>query len=220
MRPEPRITPLQPTGNRPDIQEILDAASNVTSGAENVYRTMATNAGMLRHYARFAAKVFAGGKLPAPERELVILRTAVLCQSRYEWAHHNRIARDVGVLDLEIAAVLTGPAHPSWPTQLRALLQFTDELVLHHTVAEGTWGEMAALYDDALLIELILLIGNYVLLAGFLNATIVQLEPAVALSPAELQAFAEAAPNAQAAPDDRQASPATDQKVRMVDQAL
>ncbi len=181
----PRIHPRPATGNRPDIQEILDASAEFTGGAENILLTIANHPGLFRRFAGFTGKLLAGGKLPERQRELVILRTAWLCDSVYEWGQHHRMALAAGLHEGEISRIPDGPADPGWSPEDRALLQATDELVRSHRIARSTWDAVAGNLDDRQLIELVLLIGAYVMLGGFLNSIEVEPEPGLVGFPPE-----------------------------------
>jgi hypothetical protein len=51
------------------------------------------------------------------------------------------------------------------------------ELHTSDVASEATWAGLSAAFDDAALVELLLLPGFYRMLAGFLNSAGVQLEP-------------------------------------------
>ena len=181
----PRINPLPATGNRPDIQELLDASAQFTGGAENVLLTMANHPGLFRRFAGFSGKLLAGGKLPGRTRELVILRTAWLCESIYEWGQHHRMGLAAGLDEDEISRIPDGTLVPAWSPEDRTLLQGTDELVRSHRISQPTWDALAADLDEQQLIELVLLIGAYVMIGGFLNAIEVEPEAGLAGFPLE-----------------------------------
>lgn len=44
-------------------------------------------------------------------------------------------------------------------------------------ISDATWQELSKHYDEKRLIEIVVLIGHYEMLAGFLNSTGVALEP-------------------------------------------
>jgi len=175
----PRIPPVPAQGNRPDVQALIDQATASTGGAQNVFLTMAHHPGLLRRYLPFAGKLLNGGKLPARDRELVILRTAWLCRSDYEWGQHVRIGRDAGLDDDEIARVVHGPDAPGWTPGEAALLRACDELVTRHRVEPSTWAELEGRYDRRQLLELTVLPGSYAMLAAMLNTVGVEREAGV-----------------------------------------
>ncbi|MDQ8036324.1 MAG: carboxymuconolactone decarboxylase family protein [Pedobacter sp.] len=133
----------------------------------------------------FASRLMPYGRLPATEREKIILRTGWNCRSRYEWGQHVDIALGAGVTDEEIRCVAEGPAAWSEP-RARALMLACDEVHRDKCIAEATWQILAAHYSEKLLIEIVMLIGHYEMIAGFLNSSGIALEPAME---EKLQAF-------------------------------
>jgi alkylhydroperoxidase family enzyme len=174
----PRITPAPATGNRPDIQELLEAAEQAVGGAVNVNRTIARHPGLFRRFAGFTGKLLHAGTLPPRDRELMIMRTAWLCGSTYEWGQHHRISLGVGLRADELDHV-PDIDHESWNAHDRTLLRAVDELVHAKQISKATWDLLAVTYDERQLIELLMVIGAYVMIAGFLNSVEVEPEPGV-----------------------------------------
>jgi alkylhydroperoxidase family enzyme len=116
---------------------------------------------------------------------MVILRTAWLCGAHYEWAHHVGFARESGLSEDEIPA-LSDNIGVDWTAEERALLDAVDELCAHHTLSDATWNRLAAFLDTEQLIALPMLVGQYSLLAGTLNALGVAIDDDVATSQASL----------------------------------
>lgn len=126
----------------------------------------------------FASRLMPGGKLPARDREKIILRTAWNCRSRYEWGQHVDIALRVGVTDADILRITRGPdACPDLHEQ--SLMRACNEVFSDQCISEKTWALLSARHDEKLLIEIVILIGHYIMIAGFLNSTGLKLEPAI-----------------------------------------
>jgi len=126
----------------------------------------------------FASRLMPGGRLPSRVRERVILRTAWNCRSRYEWGQHVQIGLRVGLTDADVVQVSRGPAaYTEQP--LRAVMQACDEMFARQLIEDATWQALAQHYDRKLLIELMMLIGHYVMVAGFLNSAGLVLEPPI-----------------------------------------
>lgn len=176
---EPRLAPIDPSTAPDDLNIFLTDAAAGTGGAINIFTTMANNPGLLRRYLPFGGKLLMGGGIDARSRELMILRTAWNCRSDYEWGQHVRIGRDVGLTDDETLRVTAGPSHVGWSPADALLLTACDELCETHTLSEVTWAGLAKRFDAKHLVELTLLIGHYVMVAGMLNALGVQREPGV-----------------------------------------
>jgi len=142
-----------------------------------VFTTLGRHRRIFRTWLPFSATLLLRGYLTRPERELVILRTAWLCGSWYEWAQHVALARRAGLSRAEIDRVPAGPAAGGWLPGQRLLLQATDELHDHRVITDATWHDLAQVLDDRRLIELCFLVGHYEMLAMTLNSFGVEPEP-------------------------------------------
>jgi AhpD family alkylhydroperoxidase len=174
--PEPRVTP----GSRREIG-LVNAAIAVaaravtrTGSTPRVFTTLARHRRLFRAWLRFAGRLMPRGTLPRADTELVILRVSVNCGCDYEWGHHVALGRRAGLRDDAIARVADGPDADGWADHERALLRAVDELGRDHVIADATWSQLRARYDETQLIELCLLAGHYEMLAGTLNSLGVQ----------------------------------------------
>lgn len=122
--------------------------------------------GLFWGWLHFAARMMPWGRLPAAERELLILRTAWRCRSRYEWGQHVEIALRCGVSDAEIVAMARGEPAPRPGMDL--LLRACDELLDAGWLADDTWQALHQRLRPRELIELMMLVGHYRMLAGVL----------------------------------------------------
>jgi 4-carboxymuconolactone decarboxylase len=167
------------TGNAPDVQEVIDGAMTTTDTVANIFLTLANHPSLMRRFMPFGGKLLFKGTLPGRERELVILRTAWLCRSDYEWGQHVRIGLAAGLTDAEIARIPAGADDGEWPEFDATLLRATDELATARRLSGETWDALRARYDDQQMIELTLLVGSYGMVAGMLNSIGVEREPGV-----------------------------------------
>ena len=116
------------------------------------------------------------GNLPPRVREIVILRVAWRSGSNYEWGQHVRIGLDSGLDESEIPALATEAADSTWSETDRLAITVTDELCAENDLTDATWAAALAEWGEQDLMELIFLVGNYRMLAGFLNAARVELD--------------------------------------------
>ena len=151
------LTDLMPQEGEPaapDMRKLLD-------NLPEIVRTM------LRHPALFARQVDIGiqllgkGLLPARDRELAILRISWLCQAPYEWGEHSLIAKKLGITSEEIGRITLGSSAPGWSEHDAALLRAAEELHADAMISDATWATLSERFDDAQLIELPALIGQY-----------------------------------------------------------
>jgi alkylhydroperoxidase family enzyme len=64
---------------------------------------------------------------------------------------------------------VAGPGATGWTARERALLTAVDELHENRDVSDATWSELSAHLDDARLVELLMLVGHYEMLATTLH---------------------------------------------------
>lgn len=155
------------------------------SQAPDVFALFHVNARLFWPWLLFASRLMPRGLLRARERELVILRTAWNCRSRYEWGQHVEIGLRAGLSDAQIVQLARAPER--YPDERgRLLLAATDELFRDQAIAPATWQGLAGHYDARRLVEIAILAGHYQMLAGLLNSAGLALEPPIE---AVLQAF-------------------------------
>jgi alkylhydroperoxidase family enzyme len=133
----------------------------------NLSTTVVRAEGLVRRWVPFGAKIL-NGKLPPRDRELLILRTGWTCQAEYEWSQHVVISLGIGLTEDEIERVTSGPG-ADWDDFDAALLRAADELHSDSCIGDATWKVLAGHYDEAQLIELIMLVGQYHLVAMTVN---------------------------------------------------
>lgn len=177
-----RIPPLAPE-RRDERTEALLASLRApgTDGDLNLFATLAHHPKLLKRWSGFGGVLLYGGELPHRERELLILRTAWNCGAAYEWGQHVRIGLAAGLTRDEIAAVATDDPgdDQGWSAADAALLRAADELHLDARIGDATWAALARTWDEAQLIELCMVVGQYHLVAFTLNSLGVQREEGV-----------------------------------------
>jgi alkylhydroperoxidase family enzyme len=172
----PRIAPLAAGEGDAQATELLASIEGV--GASNIFTTLVRHPGLFRKWSPFGGKLLAG-KLPARERELLILRTGWRCQAAYEWGQHVRVGLAAGLTDAEIERVKAGPDDAGWDPFDAVLLRAADELHDDACITDATWQALAARYDTQQLIEVPMVVGHYHMVAFTLNSLGVQREPGV-----------------------------------------
>jgi alkylhydroperoxidase family enzyme len=178
-RPQtPRIPPLGDDETDEVTSALLEEVRLPNAEAVNIFATLVRHPGLFRRWMPFAGKLLAG-KLPARDRELLILRTGWRCRSSYEWGQHVRLAKAADIADDEIDRIAAGPDAPGWEPFERALLTAADELHDDACITDATWSALVARYDERQVIEVPMLVGQYHMVAFALNSLGVQPEPGV-----------------------------------------
>lgn len=139
--------------------------------------TMVRHRDLFQKQADMSAVLFAGA-LPFRLTELVLLRTAWLCQGAFVWGHHSQLAKQAcGFTDADIARIIEGSAAEGWSDLDRSVLRAVEELHSGSTIADETWAGLSAGLDERQLIELPILVGHMKGVIYVQNALQVQLMP-------------------------------------------
>lgn len=141
----------------------------------NVFPVFNINRRLFWAWLFFASRLMPFGRLPARTRELVILRVGFNCRSRYEFAQHLEIAQCLGVCEQDILATIKPADHCS-DLHLQALLHACDHVCQKQPIPSTVWQALQQHYSDKLLIELLMLIGHYEMVAAVLINAAVPLE--------------------------------------------
>ncbi|MEU6589997.1 carboxymuconolactone decarboxylase family protein [Streptomyces sp. NPDC046881] len=174
----PRLAPLPEDGWDPSARELLAPIPRDADGRlPHVFTTLVRHPGLFRHFLPFGTHLLRHGRLAGRTRELLILRTARNTRAAYEWGRHVPLARAAGVTDEEIRRVGAGPDAPGWTPADALLLRAADELHREARLSAATWSALAADHDEAQLIEITMLVGQYHMVAFFLNSAGTPLEP-------------------------------------------
>lgn len=168
-----------PLTTREDIPEDLQYVwdRNLNNGeTANIFRTMANNPLLWRSYLRLGNGLWTQAGLNVPTRELVILRTAILHHSQYEWHQHVRIGRQAGLSDERIAGLHHWRNTDLYSESERALLAYVDALGASDHPPQDVHDELAKHFDASTIVGINLLTGFYGMTAKYLAAMEVELE--------------------------------------------
>jgi AhpD family alkylhydroperoxidase len=136
----------------------------------NLFLVLGRHRKLFRGWLRFAGRLMPGGTLPRRETELVILRVAHLRANAYELEQHRRLAARARITEAEVARVLEGPAAGGWTPREHAVLAAVDELHRDQDLSDPGWAALVAHLSEREVIELVLLVGHYEMLATAITA--------------------------------------------------
>ena len=141
----------------------------------NLYRALGNHPPLAAAWTEFANAIRHESRTPRALRELMILRTAQIARSEYEWAQHLKMARKAGVGDERIAALAGWRSSPLFDAKERAALALT-EAVMALNVTDEVAAEVKKHFSDAEFVELSLTAGFYALVSRMLDAMRVELD--------------------------------------------
>ena len=169
----PRLAPLDRGAIAPSSSASCSRGSTSAGplGEANIFTTLVRAPELFRRWLPFGGALLRGA-LPARDRELLILRTAVNCDAPYEWGQHVRLGRAARgspttrsrrVADGAGGRRVDGGRRDAARRRRRAARD-----VGHSPTTR--YAALAARYDEVQLIEVPMVVGHYHLVAMTLNA--------------------------------------------------
>lgn len=141
----------------------------------NLYRALGNHPALTAAWTEFANAIRHDSRTPRALRELMILRTAQIARSEYEWAHHLRMARKAEVSEAKIAALAGWRDSNAFDPRERAALALT-EAVMACNVTDTVHAEVKQHFSDAEFVELSLTAGFYAMVSRMLDAMRVEMD--------------------------------------------
>jgi 4-carboxymuconolactone decarboxylase len=183
---DPRIAPLEPPYD-PSTETTLKNWMPPDSEIEplGLFRTLAVHGELAARMRPLGAGILGHGLIEPREREIVVHRACARAGAEYEWGVHVvAYGKPLGLTEEQIAATVTGDAEdPAWSGTDGLLVRLVDELHDTCTLSPALWSQLAGRYDDARLLELLIICGWYGLLSRLINAVGIELEPWAARFP-------------------------------------
>ncbi|MEW9854311.1 carboxymuconolactone decarboxylase family protein [Novosphingobium sp. M1R2S20] len=175
----PRYAPLKLDEISAEGQEQVDEIRSAFSIPEDrpfpdVSLITLRHPGMFKGQMVLGIELAARGTIPARERELAILRIALLAGAPFEWCEHVDIGKAFGVTPEEIERVIQGSEAKGWTEHEAALLRAVEELIADHCMSDGTWDTLAKTYSEKQMLEVPMLVGAYLMTALQQNSLKIQ----------------------------------------------
>lgn len=167
-----RIPYPDPSSLPEELRDYLERGNNM-----NILR-MLSNASpaVFEGFNRLSQGLMIRSPLDAQLREVAILRVGHLSKAAYEIYHHEAIGRAVGLSDEQLRAIERGAADPVLTPAQQAIMRFADDVVLNVRASDTTLAEARKYVDDSALVDLIMVIGCYMMVARLLETTGVEID--------------------------------------------
>ncbi len=162
--PDPEHLPVH-------VRQILDARP-----PRKVFRMLSHAPAVMPGVIELTGAILYKSALEPALRELLILRVGHLCGSSYEVHQHRKIAAAVGLPQDKIdATARDADGAPYAPREL-LVLRLAEQVVRKVKADAALFAAVSAEFGNAQTVELIVLIGTYVMLAQVLENTEVDIE--------------------------------------------
>jgi len=174
-----------PVSSQPRLR-ILDSdearAAAETAGVDasvtvlNLNRVLFHHPGMGRRFVQYFTELMFKHRVDPRLRELAILRIAWVTGSVYEWTQHWHVAVGLGLSPDDLLGVRDPDSHPGYDDLDRAVLAAVDDVVVAGSVSPPTWERLAAHLDEAQLVEVVMFVCGWRMVASILLSLEVPLE--------------------------------------------
>jgi len=163
---EPRIAPL----------DELPAELRALAGHSNLGRTLARHPALLRVFGGMGRWMLEGERVPLRQRVIVALRVGWRTRALYEFSQNQRRAPRAGLGPDDVRRLASPEGAAGFAGAEAVLVELVDELCARDALGEALWQRARGFWDEPALLELVMLVGFYRMLAGLLNAAGIQPE--------------------------------------------
>lgn len=168
MAKPPRIAPVDVAAAPPEVREVLSALPVQL----NIFRMMAHAPTSLRPLLALGTSILAEQQLDPELREYAVLLAAKAFGGEYEWVQHLPIAAACGADPAQLAAIEQGQLDAAcFDEREKAFLAFVQESATDVRCSDQAFAEARRHFSDRELVETILTIGFYQMLARLTECT-------------------------------------------------
>jgi 4-carboxymuconolactone decarboxylase len=182
-----RIEPVDPAQTPDKVREALDNLPPL-----NIFRTLAHAETAFRPFLRFGGAVLGEMALDPVVRELAILTVAKEAEAEYEWIQHVEIAKTVGATDEQVAELAeadscategaddrirrAAEAGGTFDAPQQAAIELAAAVVRGPHISDDLFHCVRAQFNDREIIELLITIGDYLMLARLMTVLEIDLD--------------------------------------------
>lgn len=142
----------------------------------NVFRMLSHAPALMPGLMELTRAILYGARLDPVSRELAILRVGHLCGSHYEVSQHRKIALACGLPQAKIDGTSADPDPALYDQRELLVLRMAQEMVRNVKAPPELLAATVASFGHEQAMELMVIIGTYVLLAQVLETAEVELE--------------------------------------------
>ncbi len=165
---------LADLAQQPDSREWADRRGNL-----NVFGLLANAPNVFPGWSHMVDELYASSTFSARMREVIVLRVAHLQGSPYELAQHLPLGRAAGLTEQQLDALAAGDLDGAGfsADETTTLDVITEVCTTHHLRVES-FANARAVFGDAALTELLMIVSCYYGLALVLNAADLDIDTA------------------------------------------
>ena len=146
--------------------------------SRSAFRMLANHPDLVKHVYGLLTMLLTRNKLPTALRELIVMRLAWRAKAEYAWFQHYGHATQAGLTPEQVVAIRDWRKSDLFSAAQRAVLAAADDTCDHGKISDPVWAECArALEEPALLVEMVVAIGNWTMFAQLLRSLEVGVDP-------------------------------------------
>jgi alkylhydroperoxidase family enzyme len=163
-----------------DEEDLADEDKSIVARGMNLHRILAHSPEAARRYSGLARYMRFESGLDPRLREMAILQVGYLAKSPYDYSHHLRLGREVGVNGGDVKAIETETAgkDSGLPDLDRAVLRAAREMSEGVALNDGTYDVLHNHLSVAHIVDLLMVIAFYHGAVRLLGALEIDVEPA------------------------------------------
>ena len=161
-----------------EVQSFWGEPNSWEEGSKtNIIQIMANHPPLALAWSHYGKYFMTGHTLSNRQLEFVVLRVAVLVNSVYEWHNHVGYAITAGITHVDPAPDRGIPAPPqNFTEEGRATLSPSAQLISNNNVTDATWETLKKTLSQEQMMDLVMLVGNYVMTSWAISAFGVPIE--------------------------------------------
>lgn len=138
----------------------------------NLWQALANSPQASRHFQGMVNYLWESCGLERKYVELAILQVGYLTKAEYEWVHHIRMGLQFGLTQQDILAISdeTAGRTTHLPALDRLVLQAAREMTRDGAITAATFDALRPHFDNAQLLNLVMVISFYIGVAGLLKS--------------------------------------------------
>lgn len=158
---------VEPADADPSLKGTLESAQRRFGAVPQLFKALANNPEICKPVAEFMLESLQAGRVDWGLRELLILRMLHGTQTEYGVAHHERIARELGVPAEKIADVASDAWRSTSPFTAaeRTLLEFVDQIAVDaNDVRDELWERLKAQWRADQIVEVSMAVTTFLMI--------------------------------------------------------
>jgi len=142
----------------------------------NLFRMLGHGGRLGLAVVKLGSGILRKGTVSPDLREMAIIRTGILCGSKYEVHQHYKIARLIKMPEEKIEALSAGSGSPVFSDLERLVVRFTEELVSKVRASDDTFDALKEHFTSGQLVELTITVGYYMMMSRFIETFDIDIE--------------------------------------------